>query len=97
MGYYIQTDDSHNKAEYLITNYGATQLASAPVWESVPDSLAIICIIDNGKFEAACYIFNPRELARFKYSSDSRPKTWLTMPKLITNHLTGYKERKIQG
>lgn len=41
----------------------------------------LICVVDNGFFEAAGYCYDEDEFGVFNDSSDIRPKTWLVHPK----------------
>ena len=40
----------------------------------------LVCVVDNGFFEAAGYCYNEREFEEFNDSSDPRMKTWLVYP-----------------
>jgi hypothetical protein len=90
MGYYIQTGKNIGKAEYLIENYGAKeQLAPNSLSELSPDS-ALICVVDNGLFEAAGFVYDDDELYGFTLPTDRRFKRWLTMPLDKAKELSGY-------
>jgi hypothetical protein len=39
----------------------------------------LICVVDNGEFEAAGYCYDEKQFERFSYD-DGRPKTWLVHP-----------------
>jgi hypothetical protein len=54
-----------------------------------PD-LAIIVIMDNGPFEAAGLAYDRKEFVAF--TSDSRPKTYVALPKQLAYKLTGYRK-----
>jgi hypothetical protein len=53
---------------------GAKLLLSAPSqWEE-----NLICVVDNGIFEAAAYVQDDRDLRDFSdYTRDERPRVWL--------------------
>jgi hypothetical protein len=82
MGYYIECEGLHNKAQELMARFNAIEITSneAEVFLSEPaltgDS-AILCVVDNGHFEAAALCHNLDEFRRFTHPSDTRPKTWL--------------------
>ena len=90
MGYYIEVPSSKNKVDQLVELYGANLLLGTPKqWQKDP---AIICVVDNGTFEAAGFCYSPQELEEFK-RDDGRPRTWLLIPFAKACKLTGYKER----
>lgn len=81
MGFYIETEVLRQKADWLVVNEGAKRLDSPPlVIEEVSDDEMIICVVENGPFDAAGIIFDQHELDAFSYP-DERPRTWLTMKK----------------
>ena len=61
MGYYIQVPENHNKAEQLKALHGAEILPCMPAWDEVPEDKAVICVIDNGSFEAAGLCYSKQE------------------------------------
>lgn len=64
MGYYIEVPKNKNKAEQLMDLYGAEILAKAP--ENYFEDPAIICVVDNGPFEAAAFCYDKKEFEVFK-------------------------------
>lgn len=92
MGYYIQRDDDENfgKAEFLIEKHGARLLPTAPEWN---DTDGIVCVVNNGSFEAAGYCYSPSELKAFKADSGprQRPRKWLVMDKAKAAELSNFK------
>lgn len=89
MSYYIEVPDGHKKALQLEALYGAEILKEAPLWGDHPNK-AIICVVDNGPFEAAAFCYSPQELTYFKQDSSGRPRTWLVMDYQKACELTGY-------
>lgn len=77
MGKYInQLSDgtplkSKGKAKDLIEKEEALVIEEPKEWKD-----GIVCVVDNGMFEAAGYCYDERELTAFKYPC-GRPKTWL--------------------
>lgn len=79
MGKYInQTPDGkplqrHHKAAELV-KAGAQLLFDTPkTWEE-----GLICVVDNGPFEAAAYVQDERDLREFSsIEDDFRPRVWL--------------------
>jgi hypothetical protein len=41
----------------------------------------LVCVVDNGFFEAAGYCYSESEFQAFNHPTDNRPKTWLVHPK----------------
>jgi len=70
-----------DKADFLLTHVvGARQIHPPPkVWEE-----DLVCVVENGLFDAAGYVFSQQELEDFQYSNprspDRRRKTWLHIP-----------------
>jgi hypothetical protein len=85
MGYYINVTSTgkelgRNKVQDLI-NDGAIIVSGN---EFVPN---LICVVNNGLFEAAGYAYSEREYEAFK-EPDGRKRTWLVHPQAAT--LAGY-------
>lgn len=94
MGYYIQTENILvGKAAYLVKKYNAKVLNEVPEWNEISADKAIICVVNNGLFEACGYCYNPKELYVFNRPGDWRDKIWLLMDKELTNKLTGYNPK----
>ena len=92
MGYYIETQQAKGKAQQIVDVHGAELLQRVPLSVSdVPPDKAIICVVDNGPFEAAAFAYDDLELRHFA-QPDPRPKQWLLMDRARACELTGYKE-----
>lgn len=88
MGYYI----NHNsKGEALPPNKVTGLLADGAAITDASFKENLICVANNGMFDAAAYIFSEREFEDFNYPSDGRPKTWLIHPK--AKQLSGYEKQ----
>jgi hypothetical protein len=80
MGYYINQMPNGDplprsgKVEKLLTIDGVIKMTEPE--EFMED---IVCVVDNGAFDAAVYAFNESELNYFK-KDDGRDKTWLRIP-----------------
>lgn len=83
MGYYINPPAQHSdltKAEYL-KELGAQEVTMEDATEAVKDpTKGVICLVDNGLFDAAAWAYDIREVAAFKHPSDKRPKRWFVLP-----------------
>ena len=80
MGYYINKVEGKiaptvGKTDFLLTHAKAREIPRPSTL--CPD---LICVVSNGFFDAAAYIYSPAELAEFSQSGDPRPKKWLIVP-----------------
>lgn len=77
MGYYINQNSNGaglpacNKADYLILD-GAKEITKPEKW--LPN---LVCVIHNGIFDAAGYMYDENEFRYFADPHDTRSKTWL--------------------
>ena len=77
MGYYIDQNSNGtrlpacNKADYLILD-GAVEITKPDKW--MPN---LVCVIHNGIFDAAGYMYDENEFRYFADPHDTRSKTWL--------------------
>lgn len=81
MGLYINKDSKGNllpttgKA-FALQRDGAAIIPEPKQWDE-----GIICVVDNGFFDAAGYCFNKAELEAFRPTpSDTRKRWWLHWP-----------------
>lgn len=84
MGFYIECRVLHGKAKEIMQEYDAVEI-SVDEAESVfleKKNGAVICVVDNGPFEAAAYCYSLNEFKAFSRSEDNRPKTWLLANKV---------------
>ena len=87
MGFYIQ-GPLVGKADFLMERYNADIVSMTRAQQLVgDDKLAVICLVDNGPFEAAAYCYDAREFAGFTHPEDMRPKLWMTMDKETVHRL----------
>lgn len=95
MGYYINPPDhrSHGKGEWLIENHDAIEVSTKEalqILESQDTNTGVICVVDNGSFEAAAFCFDKREFEEFSFSGDNRPKRWFSIDREKAKQLSGY-------
>jgi len=92
MGFYIEVPMKTGKALQLVRLWGAKVLSQKPAsFNDVPSGKALVCIINNGPWEAAGFCYSRDELERFDVP-DGRPRTWLFMDLNLVIKLTGYKK-----
>ena len=92
MGYYINEPkmEARYKADALFSVYGAEPTSPTPPSEVPPDK-ALVCVVENGLFDAAAFVFNDREYIDF-IRPDGRRRTWLLMDRAWVVKVTGYAE-----
>lgn len=66
MGYYIEVPERKGKAQQIVELHGGRILQSAPAFEGAAPDEAIICVVDNGTFEAAAFCYDEREFNVFR-------------------------------
>lgn len=61
----------HDKVQSLMAD-GATRIPKPSEFKA-----DLVCVVDNGYFQAAGYCYSQGEFNAFTEPSDHRPKTWL--------------------
>ena len=92
MGYYIQ-GPVIGKAAYLIDEHGAREVTGVQSLLKAQVALgkkAVICVMLNGAFDAAAFVYSERELDDFFAKGDHRPKRWLVMDLELAKKLSGF-------
>ena len=80
MGYYIEVPENLNKASQLIRLHDAQDIGLPPDhFTDIPKGKVLVCVVQNGLFDAAGIIWCERELQDFKETRTNRPRTWLVM------------------
>lgn len=70
MGYYIETDSSKGKVEWILAN---TKSRETPrPFKGTTTEIPVV-VVDNGLFEAAAICFDQGELDEFTRVNDTRP------------------------
>jgi hypothetical protein len=78
--------------------YKAAGLPYPPAsFAEIPEGSALICVVDNGIFEAAGFCYDEREFAAFTDPGDTRPKEWLLMDRGTAEICSGYRNRHPAG
>lgn len=78
MGYYINQNSKNqplgsDKAASLIAD-GAKRISFDP--KEFTENL--VCVVDNGAFQAAAYVYSQGEFEAFTQPTDTRRKVWLS-------------------
>lgn len=74
MGYYIEVPNPKGKAQQLAELHGATILPQRPeAFEDVAEGQALICVVDNGPFEAAGLCTSREDFTDFTTPDDLGP------------------------
>ena len=91
MGYYIDNDSSgavlprFDKAEHLIQYEGAIVLENPTEFVE-----GMVCVVENGMFDAAAYAYSESEFKCFYDLADVRKKTWLRLDPEKAKQLSGF-------
>jgi len=92
MGWYIP-GPAQGKARYIKERHGAEIIERPSSFRDISSDKALICVVDNGPFEAAGYAFSEREFEAFS-RPDSRQKTWMVMDYNLARELSGYSDSR---
>jgi hypothetical protein len=84
MGHYIQGPPK-GKAQYIVSEYDAKYPDSENIslsFDARPKGYEWVCVVDNGPFEAAAWLFSEHEFSAFTESTpgDERPRKFLLVP-----------------
>lgn len=90
MGYYVQTGTTHRKAERIAHEHGGHIVRKPRQFSDIPEDKALICVVDNGPFEAAALAYDEREFDAFTEPDDDRPKQFVLLDKNVAYGLAGY-------
>jgi hypothetical protein len=93
MGYYINLPESKGKLQQIQSRFeGAEALQHKPKsFSEVPEGRALICVVDNGPFEAAAFVYSEDEFHVTADPRDVRPKYWVLIDLEDAINATGYK------
>jgi hypothetical protein len=89
MGYYIEVPHNHDKAEQIVELHGGEIIRCPESFADVPTGKALICVVDNLRFEAAGFCFDSQEFSEFS-RYDGRPKKWVLIDYDKAKELTGF-------
>lgn len=88
MGYYVQTGEHlHGKADIICQQFDGLEISQGDAEKAVlAGKGAVICVVDNGPFEAAAYCHSPAEFREFSRPEDDRPKRWVYVEDVARIH-----------
>jgi hypothetical protein len=93
MGYYIETGEILNKVKDICKMYNAINIPRPKDFNEIPEDKALICVVDNILFEAACFCYNENEFKAFTNIDDLRRRSWLLMDRKLAEKLTNFKNK----
>ena len=97
MGYYINTPEmtALGKASTLLTFYDVKELWESQPPSTIPDDKALICVVENGNFDAAGLCYDDKEYEAFNrpFDEDPRMKRWLLVDKQWAYTQTGFVDQ----
>lgn len=93
MGFYIETATLQGKAEVIAREYGGQIVPKPASFADVPAGKGLVCVVQNGLFDAAGFAFDEREFEAFTEPGDHRSKTWVLMDYEKAAVLSGYRDR----
>jgi len=80
VGYYIEVPEPINKASQLVVLHEAVAIPPPRSFDAIPSDQALICVVENGMFDAAGVCYDEKEFSAFNHP-DGRRKFWLLMNK----------------
>lgn len=90
MGYYIQ-GPTIGKADHIVAEHGGEFIGRPSSFSDIASDKALICVIFNGPFDAACFVHDEREFEDCKYP-DGRMRRWLIMDRALAVKLSNFPE-----
>lgn len=98
MGFYLEVPTHRQKAKYLIEHHQAKRLEFAPptLQNHVSKDETLVCVVENGLFDAIGICYSERELQDFGYP-DGRPKHWLILPVAESVKLSPHLKEYLTG
>jgi hypothetical protein len=78
------------KVDHLIETYGAERVLRPPdAFHDIPESKALICVVDTLTYDTAHHCFSAAEMISLK-EADFRPHTWLLMDRMKVEELSKF-------
>ena len=76
MGLYLEVKNRFDKAMQLKRDHGAQVVNKPKLLSDIPRNKTLVCVVENGTFDAIGVCFNQAELEAFAFP-DRRRKTWM--------------------
>lgn len=92
MGYYIQTGTNKGKASRIVAMLDGKIVDESGARAALDAGKGVICVVDNGLFEAAGFAYDLKEFEAFAIP-DGRPKTWIVCDRRDVEIASGYTKR----
>jgi hypothetical protein len=93
MGYYIPCTENKNKVDQILASIPSRRISQEEAKSFIGTDKAVVCVVDNGLFEAAAYCYNEGEFEAFTFPEDNRPKVWIVIDdKDKIEKITGFKK-----
>jgi hypothetical protein len=91
MGFHIP-GPTKGKVDHLIATYGAERLSKPPkAFHDIPESKALLCVVDTVTYETASYCFSAVEMTLLNDTTDFRRRTWLLMDRRKAEELLKFR------
>ncbi len=88
MGQYINVTpngnslDAKGKVKQILEEFnGSREVEKPSSLSELSEKDGLICVAENGLFDAAAYVYSDNELADFSLPDDNRKKTWIIADK----------------
>jgi len=82
-----------NKAIQIVAEHKDARIIPKPEsFDQIGQGIGLICVVDNGLFEAAAFCFDEQEFKEFIDPKDPRPKTWVVMDRDKAEILSKYRK-----
>ena len=91
MGFHLP-GPTKGKVDHLIATYGAERISKPPkAFHDIPESKALICVVDTVTYETASYCFSAVEMTLLNDTTDFRRRTWLLMDRRKAEELSKFR------
>ena len=80
MGFYIDTDAPHHKAEWILKHCDGVRLTAPVFYDPKLTGLCTVVVVDNGPFEAALIAYTKNEYDRALRGLSGRHVEYLKVP-----------------
>jgi hypothetical protein len=80
MGIYVQVPSIHYKANWLVEKAKAQRIEQPTLYPEAPEGMTLVCVVENGPFDAAAIVYDKGEFLEFTRKSERRKRHWLWVP-----------------